>query len=108
MSRMRKGDGMITINSLDVNGVIFMGIHLELPGTEIFVVMNEVGYIISSALITELVTEKGNQTIVAGTVSPVNKVDDLLNAPLEKITETAREKGWVIGMRGKDALLKIA
>lgn len=109
MSRMRKGDEMITIHSLDVNGLIFTGFHLQLPGTEILIVMNEVGYIISSALFTELITdEKDGQHIIAGAVSPVKTIDDLLYAPLETITEKARHKGWAIGMCGKDALLKIA
>lgn len=109
MSRMRKGDGMITIHSLDVDGLIFTGFHLQLPGTEIFIVTNEIGYIISSALFTELITgDKDEQHIIAGTASHVNTIEDLLDAPLEKITENARHKGWTIGMRGKDALLKIA
>lgn len=106
---MGKGDRMITINSLEVDGLMFTGIHLELPGTELFIITNEVGYIISTSLVTKLTTHQMNgQQIIAGAVSNVSAVEDILRAPLEEITEKARHQGWVIGMCGRDALLKIA
>lgn len=109
MVRSRKGDGMITINSLDVNGLIFTGIQLDLPGTSVFIVMNEVGYIMSTPLLLQFpYNETHEAELIAGTVSRAKSVDDLLTAPLEQVTESAREKGWAIGMRAKEALLKIA
>lgn len=100
---------MITINSLDVNGIIFTGIHLELPGENVFIIMNEIGYIMSTTFEIYVTYQKtSHHTMVAGFTKEVKTVDDLLYAPLEKITDAAKRRGWFVGMRGKDALINIA
>lgn len=45
--------------------------------------------------------------VVAGRAVGVRTIDELLHAPLEKITDASKEHGWEVGMTGKDALLKI-
>lgn len=100
---------MITINSLDIGGIIFTGIHLELPQANIFIIMNETGYIISATFAIEFFNEYGfERKAIAAVMPQVKKIDDLLHAPIEKVTEEAKRVGWFIGMKGKDALLKIA
>jgi|SRR5699024_2478753 len=106
---MRKGDDMITIHSLDVDGIIFTGIQLELSSTTMFIVTNEKGYIMSAPFSVQFAHDQRNQRQpIAGIVTNVRSIDDLLTAPLEEITDSARQAGWTIGMQGKDALLKIA
>lgn len=100
---------MITINSLDVDGIIFTGVHLELPHTNVFIIMNEMGYIINTTFEIEFITkEKRERNMIAAVMTEVNKIDDLLNAKIEKVTEEAKRIGWFVGMKGKDALLTIA
>lgn len=108
-SRVRKGDGMITINSLDVNGIIFTGIQLELPNTTFFIITNDIGYIMSTSLSGHEVSKQweDGQTM-AGIVFHAQSIEDLLLARLDIVTNYARQSGWIEGMRGKEALLKIA
>lgn len=99
---------MITINSLDVDGMIFTGIKLELPGAQIFIITNEIGYIMSASFPLQFSFKEAKGQSISGIVNYVSSIDDLLEAPLATITANARNKGWTIGMLGKDALLKIA
>lgn len=106
---MRKGDRVITINSIDVNGVIFTSFQLHLPKTEIYIITNEVGYIMSTSFGVQFTLTKENEgKTVAGIVSHVQSIDDMLDKPLEKITDGAARKGWAVGMCSKEALLHIA
>lgn len=99
---------MITINSLNLDGIIFMGIHLELPYTNLFIIMNEMGFIMSTTLHLEFFPDFSNERkLIAAVMPEVNQIDDLLQAPIEKLTEEAKKIGWFVGMKGKDALLTI-
>lgn len=100
---------MITINPLDVEGIIFTAIRVELPKTNLLIIANEIGYIMCAALDVNVLNERlKERKVIAGRASGVRTIDDLLHAPLEMITDASKEYGWKVGMVGKDALLKIA
>ncbi len=86
-----------------------MAIRVELPKTNLLIVSNDVGYIMCAALDVSILNEKlKSRHVVAGRAIGVRTIDDLLNAPLESITDEARARGWEVCMIGKEALLKIA
>lgn len=100
---------MITVNPIEVEGLFFTAIRVELPKTNLLMISNEVGYIMCAALDVDVLNEKlADRKVIAGRAVGVRTIDDLLHAPLEKITDASRAYGWVEGMIGKDALIKIA
>lgn len=100
---------MITVNPLEVEGMIFTAIRVELPNTNLLIITNETGYIMCGALDVDLLNRAlKDRNIIAGRAVGVKTIDDLLYAPLEKITAASETHGWEVGMRGVDALLKIA
>ena len=102
---------MITVNPLDVDGKVFTAVRVELPKTNLLVISNDVGYIMCAALDVDVfdANEKlREREVIAGRASGVRTINDLLHAPLQKVTNAAKDKyGWEEGMIGKDALLKI-
>ncbi|SHG41968.1 YunC family protein [Ornithinibacillus halophilus] len=100
---------MITVNPLEIEGVHFTAIRVELPKTNLLMITNEIGYIMCAALDVDVLNEKlADREVIAGRAMGVRTIDDLLNAPLQKITDASKEYGWEVGMTGKEALLKIA
>lgn len=101
---------MITINPIDIEGVIFTAIRVELPKTNLIVISNEIGYIMCAALDVDILNEKlKDRKVIAGRGMGIRTIDDLLDSPLESVTDAAvKEYGWKVGMTGKEALLKIA
>src|SRR5690625_2433933 len=101
---------MITINPLDLDGNMFTAIRVELPKTNLLVVSNEVGYIMCAALDVSIFDEKlPEREVIAGRAMGVRNIQQLLDSPLESVTNAATEKyGWQNGMTGKEALLRIA
>jgi len=100
---------MITVNPVDVEGKPFTAVKVALPKTNLLIVSNETGYIMCAALdVGILDTALKDREVIAGRARGVRSIDDLLHAPLELVTEAAKEKyGWEAGMTGKDALLKL-
>lgn len=105
---MRKGANMITITSLDVNGIIFTGMQIVLSETNLFIIANEHGYIMNATFHVQFPNQLEHEKLIAATTSAVNSIDDLLHARLEDVTTAASKFGWHVGMYGKDALLKIS
>lgn len=102
---------MITINPIDIDGVIFTAIRVELPKTNLLIISNEIGYIMCAALDVDIFNENEKlkeRKVIAGRAVGVRTIDQLLDAPLESITDASKEYGWEEGMTGKEALLKIA
>lgn len=103
---------MITVNPLEVEGMFFTAIRVELPKTNLLMISNEVGYIMCGALDVDLFNENQklrDREIIAARAVGVRTIDDLLNAPLQKVTDASKESyGWEEGMIGRDALIKIA
>ena len=79
---------MINMTPVDIDGKMFQAIRVQLPKTNLLMIGNDKGYIMCRAV-------------------GVRSIDDLLTAPLEKITDASKEYGWEIGMIGKDALSKL-
>ncbi|GAB3806186.1 YunC family protein [Virgibacillus kimchii] len=100
---------MLTVNPLEVEGMHFTAIRVELPKTNLLMISNEKGYIMCAALDVDVLNEKlKDRNVIAGRASGVRTIDELLYAPLEKVTEASRTYGWREGMSGKEALLKIS
>ncbi|WP_087972700.1 YunC family protein [Oceanobacillus rekensis] len=102
---------MITINPLEVDGMMFTAVSVELPKTTLLTISNDTGYIMCAALDVDIFNEipkLKERHVVAGRAMGVRTIDELLHAPLEKITDASKEHGWEVGMTGKDALLKIS
>ncbi len=86
----------------------FTAITVKLPKTNFMAVTNENGYIMCGALDVALLNEKlKDRGIIAGRAVGVRTIEQLLEAPLESVTIEAENKGINVGMKGKDALLKM-
>lgn len=102
---------MITINPLEIDGMQFTAVSVELPKTTLLTISNEVGYIMCAALdvaIFDEVPKLKERQVIAGRALGVRTIDQLLHAPLEKITDASKDYGWEVGMTGREALLKIS
>ncbi|GAB4072797.1 YunC family protein [Barrientosiimonas marina] len=100
---------MMTVNPLEIEGMQYTAVTVELPRTTLLVISNEVGYIMCGALDVDLLNDRlADRKVISGRAAGVKTIDELLEAPLEKITNASKVYGWEPGMTGKDALLKIA
>lgn len=102
---------MITVNPIEIDGVLFTAVSVELPKTTLLTVSNEVGYIMCAALDVDVfntVPKLMERKVIAGRAKGVRTIDQLLDAPLEKITDASKEFGWKVGMTGRDALRMIS
>lgn len=99
---------MVEIKPLLVEGHPFIGTVVQLPKTSLIAISNDKGYIMCGALDVDLLNERlAQRGIVAARAVGVRSLDDLLEAPLEKVTLQAQALGIVPGIKGKDALLKM-
>ncbi|SMO84654.1 YunC family protein [Melghirimyces algeriensis] len=99
---------MVRIQPMQVDGYQVLGVEVVLPKTNLLVVTTEKGYIMCGALDIPLLNEKlAQRKIVAGRAVGVRTLEDLLQAPLEKVTIEAERQGIVPGMTGKEALVKM-
>ncbi|MDY0405225.1 DUF1805 domain-containing protein [Virgibacillus sp. 179-BFC.A HS] len=100
---------MIETGSLEIAGETFTTVQVALPKTNLLVITNDIGYIMCAALDVDVLNEKlADRHVIAGRASGVRTIDQLLHAPLEKVTEAAREKfGWETGMIGEEALKRL-
>lgn len=86
----------------------FTAITVNLPKTNFMAITNDKGYIMCGALDVALLNERLKERgIVAGRAVGVRTIDQLLEAPLESITIEAENIGIYVGMKGKEALLKM-
>jgi uncharacterized protein YunC (DUF1805 family) len=102
---------MITVNPIEIEGMKFTAVSVELPKTTLLTISNEVGYIMCAALDVDIFNEVPKlmeRNVIAGRALGVRTIDELLHAPLQKITDASKTYGWEKGMIGKDALLKIS
>lgn len=99
---------MISLTSINIEGHSFSTVTVCLPKTTLLTISNEHGYIMCGALDVGLLNSKLNdRKIIAGRAVGVKTIEQLLNAPLESITNEAKAIGIHEGMIGKDALLKM-
>ena len=100
---------MIHTEPIWIEGHGFTFVHVELPKTNLLVIYNDFGYIMCGALDVDLLNDKlCDRNIVAGRAVGVRNRDELLYAPLQKVTNYSIEKfGWYEGIMGKQALLAL-
>jgi len=99
---------VVVVKPLMIDGHAFVGTVVQLPKTNLIAISNEKGYIMCGALDVDLLDERlAHRGIIAGRAVGVRSLDDLLEAPLEKVTAQARALGIMPGMKGKEALLKM-
>ncbi|PZN09962.1 MAG: DUF1805 domain-containing protein [Bacillota bacterium] len=96
---------MVEVKPIDVDGRTAIGVRVELPRTRLIAIATPAGYLMCGALDVELLdTHLGQRRIVAGRALGVRGFADLLERPLESVTQAARELGLAPGMKGRDAL----
>ena len=99
---------MVTMTPILIGNHQFTAITVKLPKTNFMAVTNEKGYIMCGALDVALLNEKlKDRGIIAARAVGVRTIEQLLEAPLESVTIEAENIGIKIGMKGKDALLKM-
>ncbi|WP_053367600.1 YunC family protein [Bacillus sp. FJAT-27245] len=96
---------MIDVTPLEVGGNTFLGITVKLPRTTLLIITGGSGYIMCGALDIGLLNRKlRDRKIVAGRAVGVKTIDELLDAPLESVTQEAEKRGIHAGMTGRNAL----
>ncbi|GFZ81184.1 hypothetical protein GCM10010978_22740 [Compostibacillus humi] len=101
---------MLSVKPLEIEGYTFVATTVELPKTTLLIISNDIGYIMCAALDVDFFNENEKlrqREVIAGRAEGVRTIEQLLHAPLAKITDASKKYGWEIGMIGKDALLKL-
>lgn len=94
---------------LQIGDRIVIGVEVLLPGTTLLAVTAGNGYIMCGALDVQLLNEKlKERRIIAARAVGVRTLEQLLEAPLESVTDTALSMGITVGMSGRDAVLLMA
>lgn len=100
---------MMRLVPIDIAGRTALGAEVQLPGTTLLAITIEDGYIMCGALDVQLLNERlADRRIIAGRAVGVRTFEQLLEAPLESVTDTARRLGIVPGMSGREALALMA
>jgi uncharacterized protein YunC (DUF1805 family) len=90
------------------NDVTVLGIEVKLPKTTLIAITTDIGYIMCGALDVGLLNDRlSSRKIVAGRAVGVKTLEELLAAPLESVTHSARDLGIKEGMIGAQALQKM-
>ncbi len=96
---------MVTMLPIELDGRTCISVDVMLPKTHLIAIQAHSGYIMCGALDVNLLnTRLHSRNIIAGRAVGVRTVEELLNAPLEAITDAAASLGITKGMTGKDAL----
>ena len=89
----------------EIGGKLYKGVLVQLPKTSLLAIAGQEGYIMCGALDIALLNEKLiDRRIIAGRAVGVRTLEELLNAPLESVTDEAMKRGIIPGMIGRDAL----
>ena len=89
----------------------FVSYEVFLPKTTLLVVTNDIGYIMCAAVDIDFFnnTPKLNsRRIIAGRTEGVRTIEELLDAPMAKLTTAALDLGIKEGTIGRDALVLMA
>lgn len=106
---MKEERWMIQMYPIELNNNLYTAIRVQLPETNLLMVSNDIGYIMCGALDVDLLNDLlTDREVIAARAVGVRSIEDLLAAPLQKVTHTATEKyGWEVGMSGEEALKKL-
>ena len=90
------------------NGATVIGTEVKLPKTTLLAISTDNGYIMCGALDVGLLNDKlKERKIIAGRAVGVRTLEELLNAPLESVTDEAEGLGITVGMTGIEALQRM-
>jgi len=102
---------MFQAKKIIIEGYEFISYEVFLPKTTLLVVTNEIGYIMCAAVDIDFFNNTPKlveRKIIAARAEGVRTIEELLNAPMAKLTIAAKEIGINEGMTGCDALVLMA
>lgn len=96
---------MVRLEPVTVGGETAVAIEVKLPKTTLLAVTARSGYIMCGALDVQLLnTRLKDRGVIAGRAVGVRTIAELLDAPLESVTEQAEQIGIHAGMSGREAV----
>jgi uncharacterized protein YunC (DUF1805 family) len=96
---------MVKVIPLQIENWTAVGVEVLLPRTTLLAITAGNGYIMCGALDVQLLNERlKDREIVAGRAVGVKTLQQLLDAPLESVTDSARDLGITVGMSGQEAI----
>jgi uncharacterized protein YunC (DUF1805 family) len=99
---------MIHVEPINLENHTVIAIEVILPKTTLIIVTTKKGYIMCGALDVALLNERlKERNIIAARATGVKTIAELLDAPLESVTHTAKGLGIEPGMSGREAILKM-
>ena len=102
---------MFQAKKIMIEGFEFISYEVFLPKTTLLVVTNDIGYIMCAAVDIDFFNNTPKlieRKIVAARAEGVRTIEELLDAPMAKLTHAAKDLGINEGTIGKDALVKMA
>jgi uncharacterized protein YunC (DUF1805 family) len=100
---------MVKIVPMQFEGWSAVGVEVLLPKTTLLSISVDEGYIMCGALDVKLLNVKlKERNIIAGRAVGVRTFEQLLEAPLESVTDAAQTMGIHVGMSGREALRLMA
>jgi uncharacterized protein YunC (DUF1805 family) len=96
---------MVRIIPLQIDQWTAVGVEVLLPKTTLLAITAGGGYIMCGALDVQLLNERlRDREIIAGRAVGVRTFQQLLDAPLESVTDAAQALGIKVGMSGQEAI----
>lgn len=87
------------------SGAVVIGIEVKLPKTTLVAVTTGKGYIMCGALDVALLNSRLKERgIIAARAVGVRTLEELMEAPMESVTEQAAALGVTVGMKGTEAI----
>lgn len=100
---------MIRLVPIDIEGHTALGVEVLLPKTTLLAVTAGDGYIMCGALDVGLLNDRlRERRIIAARAVGVKTLEQLLDAPMESVTDEARALGIMPGTIGRDAVAILA
>jgi uncharacterized protein YunC (DUF1805 family) len=99
---------VIHVETITIEDQKVIAIEVLLPKTTLIIVTTTKGYIMCGALDISLLNERlKERNIIAARATGVRTIAELLEAPLESVTDTAKHLGIEPGMIGREAILRM-
>lgn len=101
---------MLKVEKIVIDQYDFVTYEVFLPKTTLLVVANEIGYIMCAAVDIDFFNNTPKlveRKIIAGRAEGVRTIEELINAPMAKLTTAAKELGISTGISGREALVKM-
>jgi uncharacterized protein YunC (DUF1805 family) len=98
--------GLINVDTVKVGDKKFLGVRVELPDSPpLVLIVADKGFVMCGFLNIEAAERLG---VAAAIVSGVKTFEDVLNAEVKAATSKAKSLGVQLGMRGAEALSRMA